>query len=110
MQGIKAIKALVAFMAVLLLAGLGLVGYGVATKTGQGSKTRAVAAAPSAGGFGTVSVPLPAGAHVEQALVAGERVVLRVTGAGAERLIVLDPGDGSIAGSFVLSPEAPAGR
>jgi hypothetical protein len=111
-QGIKAIKALVAFMGVLLLSGLGLLAYGVATKTGQ-SGAKPVAGAVSATyrteDFGAVAVPVPAGARVEQTLVVGERVVVRISG-GGDRLIVLDPADGSVAGSFVLVPEAPAGQ
>lgn len=104
----KAIKALVAFMGVLLIAGLGLLGYGFYTKAGQsGGKPRPAAAADPGDAFGTVAVPLPAGARVEQVLAAGGRVVLRVTGAGPERFVVLDPADGTVAGSFVLTPEAP---
>lgn len=101
----KAIKALVAFMGVLLIAGLGLMGYGFYAKTG--SKPRAAATSAPADGFGAVAVPLPAGARVEEALAAGERVVLRIVGAGAERYIVLDPESGRVAGSFILTPEAP---
>lgn len=100
----KAIKALVAFMGVLLIAGLALMGYGIATKTG--SKPRASAAAPGET-FGTVAVPLPAGARVEETLEAGGRIVLRVTGGGAERYVVLDADGGTVAGTFVLQPEAP---
>lgn len=95
-------------MGILLLSGLGLLAYGVATKTGQGG---AKPAAPMfrAEDFGAVAVPVPAGAKVEQTLVVAERVVLRLSGGGPDRLIVLDPANGSVSGSFVLTPEAPAG-
>lgn len=108
----KAIKALVAFMGVLLIAGLGLLGYGFYSKAGQtGGKPRPASSVAAAGdAFGSVAVPLPAGARIEQVLAAGDRVVLRVTGAGPERFVVLDPADGSVAGSFVLTPEAPEAR
>lgn len=95
-------------MGILLLSGLGLLAYGVATKTGQGG-ARPASATFRAEDFGAVAVPVPAGARVEQTLVVGERVVLRLAGGGPDRLIVLDPADGSVAGSFVLAPEAPAG-
>jgi len=112
-QGIKAIKALVAFMGVLIVAGLGLLGYGLMT-TKNGAKPRAATSAAlstvAVEDFGAVTVPVPAGARVEQTLVAGERVVLRLGGAGGERILVLDPAAGTVAGSFVLVPEAPAGR
>lgn len=104
----KAIKGLVLFMTLLLVAGLGLLGYGLYNKAGQLGKGGGVADAAIPGQqFGTVGVPLPAGAKVDQVLVAGGRVVLRVTGGGPERLVVLDPAEGAIAGSFVFSPEAP---
>jgi hypothetical protein len=38
-------------------------------------------------------------------VVAGERVVLRLSGGGPERILVLDPGQGKVAGSFALTPE-----
>lgn len=113
MQGIKAIKALVAFMGILLVAGLGLLGYGL-MNVKNGSKPRVPAPAAStsapAAEFGALAVPVPAGSRVEQTLVVGDRLVLRLAGGGGERLLVLDPAEGRVAGSFVLTPEAPAGR
>ena len=105
----KAIKALVAFMGALLVAGLALLGWGLYSQSGK-MATKAKPSAIVSGDFGAVSVPLPAGAQVQQALVAGDRVVLRITGGGPERLIVLDPSSGAIAGSFVLTLEAPGSR
>lgn len=110
MQGIKAIKALVAFMGILLVGGLALLGYGLMNaKNSAKSRPVAVTAAPVAE-YGALAVPVPAGARIEQTLVVGERVVLRLAGAGAERLLVLDPAEGKVVGSFVLTPEAPGGR
>jgi len=108
-QGIKAIKALVVFMGLLLVTGLAVLGWGLSNTAGKVGKPRPQVTVAGAE-FATVNVPVPAGARVEQVLVAGERVVLRLTGGGAERLLVLDPADGKVAGSFVLVPEAPAGR
>lgn len=105
----KAIKGLVLFMGILLVAGLGLLGYGLFTQTGKGSAKKPAPAAASAGAsFGQVEVPLPAGARIDQALVAGERIVLRITGSGPERLLVLDPATGEVSGSFLLAPQPPA--
>lgn len=105
----KAIKALVAFMGALLLAGLALLGWGLYSQSGK-MATKAKPSATVSGDFAAVSVPLPAGAQVQQVLVAGDRVVLRITGGGPERLIVLDPSTGTVAGSFVLTVEAPGPR
>jgi hypothetical protein len=110
-QGIKAIKALVAFMGVLLVAGLAVLGWGLSNaKGGAKSKAAPATVATASEQFGTLAVPVPAGARVEQTLVVGERVVVRMSGAGGERLLVLDPAEGKMVGSFVLTPEAPAGR
>lgn len=111
MQGIKAIKALVAFMAILLVAGLAVLGWGLSnTSKSVGKAKPAAAASAPAEQFGALAVPVPAGARIEQTLAVGERVVLRLSGGGSERLLVLDPAEGKVTGSFVLIPEAPAGR
>lgn len=108
----RAIKGLVAFLGVLLVAGLALLGYGLYTKApfkgtpaaSSGGAAGAVAVAPVAE-FGQLAVPVPAGYRVEQMVVAGERVVLRLGGGGPERILVLDPGQGRVSGGFVLTPE-----
>lgn len=109
MQGIKAIKALVAFMGVLLVAGLAVLGWGLSNTAGKAGKPRPAATVAAGTDFGNVDVLVPAGSRIEQALVVGDRLVLRLSG-GAERLLVIDPLAGTVAGSFVLTPEAPAGR
>lgn len=105
----KAIKGLVVFMGVLLVAGLALLGYGLYSKAPMKGTSSAVTSASLAGAsvaeFGNVAVPVPAGTRIEQMMVAGERVVLRLSGGGPERVLVLDPRRGTVAGSFVLAPE-----
>ena len=103
----KALKGLVAFLGLLLVIGLGVLGYGLATKAhlkGSGTSANKPAAA-SASDFGAVQIPLPAGSRIEQMTAVGDRVVLRVSGGGPDRILVLDPAQGRVAGSFVLSPE-----
>ncbi len=100
----RAIKGLVVFLGVLLLAGLGLLGYGLYSKAPVKGTPSAASVAPVAD-FGQLAVPVPAGSRIEQMMVAGERVVLRLSGGGPERILVLDPGQGKVAGGFVLTPE-----
>ncbi len=109
----KALKGLVAFLGLLLVVGLGLLGYGLYSKThvkGAGTPVTASTSwtAPPAE-FGTVQVPLPAGTRIEQMVASGDRVVLRLAGGGPDRLLVIDPGLGRVAGAFVFTPE-PAAR
>lgn len=104
----RAIKGLVVFLGVLLLAGLGLLGYGLYSKApvkGTPSAASVTPAAAPVADFGQLAVPVPAGSRIEQMMVAGERVVLRLSGGGPERILVLDPGQGKVAGGFVLTPE-----
>jgi uncharacterized protein (DUF58 family) len=104
----KAIKGLVAFLGVLLLSGLALLAYGLYNKApfkGTPSAAFGRVTPASVAEFGQVAVHVPAGSRVEQMVVAGDRVVLRLSGGGPEHVLVLDPGQGKVAGSFVLTPE-----
>lgn len=103
----KAIKGLVIFMGVLLIAGLVLLGYGLFNQAGKMGAKKAVSASTGTG-FGRVEVALPAGAKVDHVIEADGKLVLRVIGGGAERFVVLDPASGDVSGTFVLVPEAPA--
>lgn len=106
----KAIKALVLFMGILIVSGLGVLGWGLSQQSGKMAANSPAAprsASDAADGFGTVAVALQTGARIEQVLVAGERVVVRVSGGGEDRIVVLDPATGTVAGSFVLAPETP---
>ncbi len=106
----KAIKILVAGMSLLLVVGLGLLGYGLYGKS-RGKSTNvsvsSTASTASVQDFGTVVLPVPMGTRLEQTLTTGERVILRLSHEGSERLLVLDPTTGTVSGSFILTPEVP---
>lgn len=112
----KALKALVIFLGVLIVAGVGLVIYGVSSKIGPKPASAPTVSIAADAPFGSVDIPLPDGASVQQIFAAGDRVIVRVgTGTGngaADRLIVLDPAHGRIAGSFgfTTGPGAAAKR
>lgn len=103
----KAIKTLVLSMGLLLIAGLGLLGYGLYSKAGQSGKSQPRTVTQT-GAF-SVTVPVPVGSRVDQMLAVGDRLVVRLGGAAGDRLLVLDPNDGHQLGSFALQPEAPTG-
>ena len=77
----KALKGLVVFLGLLLVVGLGVLGYGLSTKAHlKGANTVAAKSSTvtvTATDFGAISIPLPAGSHLEQMVAAGDRVVLR---------------------------------
>lgn len=102
----RAIKALVIGMGVVLLIGIGLLGYGLyKTAAKPASSTPAQAASgPMAVSFGRVTVAVAPGAQVVEMREAGGRLVLLLDEAGGRRIVVLDPVAGTEIGSFVLSP------
>lgn len=109
----QAIKALVITMSVLLVAGLALLGYGMYSKARKLSAPAepaplAAAAPPAAGAaFGNVPVTLAPGARIEEMTAVGPRLALRIAEGESQRILVLDPATGMVAGAFLLSP---AGR
>lgn len=83
----RALKALVVFMGILIAGGLALLTYAV---IGGLPDSR-----PS--GFGETTVALPPGCVIAEAMVADGKLVLRVDGPaerGCQRVILLDPESG----------------
>jgi hypothetical protein len=108
------LKGIVIAMGVLIVAGMGLLAYGVATKV----RTPAISAAgapsalpqPPTVGFGTLPVPVPKGCAFGALVADGDRAYLRLISAGAvtptpacERIIVLDVARGRVLGTIVPS-------
>ncbi len=98
------IKALVIFMGLLILAGLGLLVYGVVNQITDGSG----AGAP--GGFDESVVPLPIGCSVVETHVDGDRLVVRLGGTygyePCQKIIIIDLQSGELLGriQFKLGP------
>lgn len=100
----QVIKALVIGMGVLLVVGIGLLGYGLYRTSVKSSGPQAVSVPLSGAGFGTVSVPVAPGSQVMEMRDVGGRLVVLLEEGGTRRIVVLDPATGGVAGSFVLSP------
>ena len=94
------LKALVIFMGLLIVAGLGLLVYGMLGQIGDMSET---------GGFDAASVALPAGCVLAQADLDEGRLVLRTTGPAdrpdCQQVILLDPVSGAELGRITLAPQ-----
>lgn len=87
----QALKALVIFMAVLIVAGMGLLIYGLITRTGDGDG--AAVAPASAVDFGTLELEIPDGCSLAGSELAGDRLVVHVTGQpgrGCQQLVIVD--------------------
>lgn len=108
----RALKALVIFMGVLIVVGLVVLGYGLYLKakkvTSDAPPTLAAAPdRPVTGEFGAVQLKMPPGAKVEQMEAVAGRLVLRLGGSGSDRIIVIDPLTGRVTGTIALVPTAP---
>ena len=102
----KVLKFVVIAMAVLLVVGFGFLIWGMTTRGAAVATSVAVKPVPvpvAAADFGQVTVPLPAGAHVEQIQSAGDRVVVSIVVGAEHQVLVLDPVRGQVAGRFLLS-------
>jgi hypothetical protein len=100
----KSLKILVIAMSVLIVIGLGLVGYGLSRKAPRPAPAAMPGPTETASFFAT-RYPLPAGTRLEQAFAAGDRVVLRLSGAQGDKLVLLDSHTGQLAGTIDLTEE-----
>ena len=110
----KALKALVIIMGIMLVVGICVLVWGMTGRGGSNpasapvNKPHLVPAAVVGPDFGQVNVPIPAGAKILQVLTLEGRLVLRVQAqSGAEHMVVLDPVSGHVAGEFVLDAAHP---
>lgn len=88
----QALKALVIFMGVLIVAGMVLLVYGLMTRTGGGGE-QAAAGGPLNIPFGALDLTIPDGCALGGAELAGDRLVIRVTGQvgrGCQQLVIVD--------------------
>ena len=100
----KSIKALVIIMGLLILAGLGLLVYGL---VGQVSEIAGPGDDPD--GFDAASVALPAGCVLAEARIDEGRLVLRAEGPAdrpdCQQVILLDPVSGAELGRVRITPQ-----
>lgn len=100
-----AVKSLVAFMGILILIGLGLLGYGMmraSDELGAGQANQ-----NEARHFGAVTLDQPTGSRLRQVMPDGAgRVLMTVTGGGRpDRVLVVDINSGRMLGSVHLAGE-----
>jgi hypothetical protein len=103
----QALKALVILMAVLILAGMGLLVYGLVTQGGKGEAGNA--GAEMAAGFGALDLPVPEGCSIAGTELAGSRLVLRFDGLaerGCQQVVIVDLASGRILGRVKALPGA----
>lgn len=113
----RALKALVILMAILIAAGAGLVAVTLykrttvhleATETAPAAAEKTATEKPAGAekrGFGTQHIALPEGAHLDDVTTSGNRMILKLRLAdGSPRLIVVDLDSGATLGEFDFGP------
>ncbi|MDR3437937.1 hypothetical protein [Telmatospirillum sp.] len=110
----KALKALVIGMGVLIIVGLALVGYGLSNNSLRkpppavaGGGAVPLSGEPAGRAYYSVEVPVTAGNHLEQMAVSGDKVLLRFAGSEGDRILVVDPQTGHLSGTISLVPQKP---
>lgn len=111
----KALNIAVVVMGVMIVVGLAVIGVTIVKRLGGAPEPApAIATALVPGNmpvraplasFDPATVPLPAGARLQQIVPAGDRLVLHMAGEGGKDvLMVLDMAGGRVLGSFLLEP------
>jgi hypothetical protein len=97
----KSVKVLVIFMGLLIVAGLGLLVYGMANQVSTMTQ--------SGNGFDAATVAIPAGCELAEARIDEGRLVLRVEGPlgrpDCQQVILLDPDSGEVLGRINFAPQ-----
>jgi len=96
------LKTLVMAMGVLILVGIGLVGYGL-TRGKQAAPTSAAAQA----GYFNSELPVPHGAKLVSVSATNDRVVLHFNaGDNSDKILLVDAHNGQVTGTVTLLPES----
>ncbi len=99
-----AVKSLVAFMGLLILIGLGLLGYGM-MRVSNGISPQETSETPV---FGAIGLNQPAGSRLRAVIPDGTgRLLLTISGGDRpDRVVLVDPGSGTVLGTITLEPES----
>jgi hypothetical protein len=99
----KALKALVIALALVIVAGIGILVWGM-TRTAH-------PVAANEAHLDAIAAPLeldpPPGMQFEQMSAAGDRLALRFAGAKGQRILLIDPRTGAVTGTISVPATAP---
>lgn len=109
-ESMQALKALVVFMAVLIVIGMVILAYGISLRFGKMAGDEAAPPPPRAGAIapwpGDLAIAVPAGAQVADTVVAEGRMIVRLAlPDGGNRFIVVDLATGTTLGAVELTPQ-----
>jgi hypothetical protein len=107
----QALKALVIFMAVLIVAGMALLVYGLVTRTGGGGEGAFLADGGAGGEAGSLDLAVPEGCSIAGTDLNGDRLAIRLEGLGedlsgrdCQQVLVVDLASGRLLGRVRAVP------
>jgi len=100
-NGMRALKVLTIVMGVMIVAGTGVLVAVIAHRMSAPTAGRAPVAAEA-----PLALVLhePAGTRIAGIAAAGDRLAVRLQGGGADRVVLVDPRSGTVAGRITLAP------
>ncbi len=104
----QALKALVIFMGILIMAGMALLVYGLVTRTGGDGEEAAGGGGTLGTPFGALDLAVPAGCVIAGTELSGERLVVRLDGLaerGCQQVVIVDLAGGRELGRVKAVPD-----
>lgn len=108
----KALKAVVILMAVVIVAGFGFVIYTIVDRTMSGEPVLAAhqtepEASVATASFGEIDLPVPVGCELDSVQLEGHRLLITLDGFDDQRckqIVIMDTTDGKVLGRVTLRP------
>lgn len=100
-NGMRALKVLTIVMGVMILAGTGVLVAVIAHRVSAPASGRV----PAAGDAAPLALVLnePAGTRIAGIAAVGDRLAVQLQGGGADRVVLIDPRSGAVAGRITLA-------
>jgi Family of unknown function (DUF6476) len=96
----RVLKVLTIVMGVMIVTGTGVLVAVIAHRV----SSPASSGTPAAGGAGlALMLDEPAGTHIAGIAAAGDRLAVQLQGGGADRVVLVDPRSGAVAGRITLA-------
>jgi hypothetical protein len=99
-NGMRALKVVTVVMGVMIVAGTGVLIAVIAHRVASPAPNVTVAAG---GPPFALALDEPAGTHIAGIVAVGDRLAVQLQGGGADRVVLVDPRSGAVAGRIILA-------
>lgn len=110
----RALKTIVTALGLVLLGAMGLLIYGLSQNWHRATQAPAAVTRPASptpplagGGWGRIELGDSPGWRVESIAPAGDLVAVHLRGERGDRVVIVDPRSGTVAGTFTAGETAP---